>query len=306
MRRRGIALFLRSLDNDYQQRLRDDALAAAQRHGFDLTVLAARNEPNLQAEQIEQSLVESSHGPREAAPMAVLVSPVRDEELGPQAQSAARDGIGWVLLNREGTYLDGLRAKFPEVPVFSVTPDQFEIGRNQAEQAKLLLRAGGSILYLTGPLRTSSAKVRHDGMTQGLGPEHSLTTLEADWTTEGARLALDAWLAEQPPSAAPHLVCAQNDEMALGARQALRDVASRSYRADLSAVPITGCDGSPGFGQKLVKEKRLSATISSPSAAGPAIEWLAKWRDGLGVPPAHVTLPVASFPDLAKLKRLAA
>ena len=52
MRRRGIALFLRSLDNDYQQRLRDDALAAAKRAGFNVTLYAAQNDGARQVAQI--------------------------------------------------------------------------------------------------------------------------------------------------------------------------------------------------------------------------------------------------------------
>jgi ABC-type sugar transport system substrate-binding protein len=90
--------------------------------------------------------------------------------------------------------------------------------------------------------------------------------------------------------------------MALGVRQALRDAASRRGEPDLAALPITGCDGSPGLGQRLVREKRLAATISVPSASGPALEWLARMRDGGERPPAEVILPVSSFPEVAKLR----
>ena len=37
-----------------------------------------------------------------------------------------------------------------------------------------------------------------------------------------------------------------------------------------------------------------------PSAAGPAIEWLGKWRESGQAPPAHLTLPVSSFPELVE------
>jgi hypothetical protein len=39
-----------------------------------------------------------------------------------------------------------------------------------------------------------------------------------------------------------------------------------------------------------------------PSAAGPALEWLARVRDGEGEPPAHLTLAVSSFPELERLQ----
>ena len=57
----------------------------------------------------------------------------------------------------------------------------------------------------------------------------------------------------------------------------------------------------PGFGQRLVKEKRLVATIALPSAAGPAVEWIVRAGDGREHPPEQVTLPVSSFPSLETL-----
>jgi ABC-type sugar transport system substrate-binding protein len=298
MRRRGIALFLRSLDNDYQQRLRDDALVAAKRAGFTVTLHAAQNDAARQIAQIGEVL----EGAEAGQLAAVLVSPVRDEGLEEMARRCARRGIGWVLLNREGGYVEGLRNEASGLPVFGVTPDQDQIGRIQAEQITLLLPRGGHVVCITGPARTSSAQRRLEGMRGRLGSSYRLTVVEADWTTEGSRLALDRWLNEVDVRGLPDVVCAQNDEMALGARQALRELASRRDLPTLATLPITGCDGSPAMGQKMVKGKRLWATVVVPSAAGPAIEWLGKWRESGQAPPAHLTLPVSSFPDLVKIR----
>jgi ABC-type sugar transport system substrate-binding protein len=298
MRRRGIALFLRSLDNDYQQRLRDDALAAAKKMGFEVTLHAAQNDSARQVAQISEALADTvAHGL-----VAVLVSPVRDEALEELARRAAQTGVGWVLLNREGAYVGSLREQVNGVPVFGVTPDQDQIGRIQAEQIALLLPRGGQVLVVTGPARTSSAQRRLEGMRKRVGARHRLTVLEADWTTEGARLALDRWLGDADPQELPALIAAQNDEMALGARQALRDAASLRDIPKLASMPITGCDGSPAVGQKMVRQKRLWATVVLPSAAGPAIEWLARWHEDGLTPPANLTLPVASFPELSKIR----
>lgn len=302
MRRRGIALFLRSLDNDYQQRLRDDALTAGKRFGFTVTVLAAQNDAARQTSQIQAAVDKADAGDL----AAVLVSPVRDEALEGVARATAAAGAGWVVLNREGGYVETLRAEFDGMPIFGVTPDQTGIGHIQAQQLRVLLPRGGRIVCLTGPARTFSAQRRLDGMREALDPDYGLTVLESDWTTEGARLLLDGWLGGVDARELPDAVCAQNDEMALGARQALRDASTRLARPDLAAVPITGCDGSPGLGQRLVREKRLWATVALPSAAGPAVDWLARWRDGGEAPPSHVTLPVSSFPELSKIKPAAA
>lgn len=298
MRRRGIALFLRSLDNDYQQRVRDDALVAGKRFGFTVNPMAAQNDPARQLAQINSALASAD----EADLAAILISPVRDEGLGDLARQAAQAGIGWSLLNREGPYLDSLRDEQPRVPVFCVTPDQRAIGRIQAEQAKALAPRGGTIIAVTGPARTSSSQRRLEGLWGELGPNYALTLLEADWTTEGARLVLDRWLKGLEGPTMPALIAAQNDEMALGARQALRDAASARGLPELVNLPLIGCDGSPGLGQRLVRESRINATITLPSPAGPALERLARFRDTGELPPPQLNLPVASFPAIARLR----
>jgi hypothetical protein len=69
----------------------------------------------------------------------------------------------------------------------------------------------------------------------------------------------------------------------------------------LAEVPVAGVDGSPGFGKRLVKEKRLLATVEVPSAAGPAMQWN-RAGEGWGEhPPSMVTLPVNSVPALHEI-----
>jgi ribose transport system substrate-binding protein len=297
MAREVIGLFLRSLENDYQQRLREDALAKASHLGFRVQVFAAGNDPARQAGQIESALTDVGDNLA-----AMLVSPVFDEALAERARAAAAAGAGWVLLNREAEYLDRLCREFPRVAIFSTTPDQSEIGRLQGRQVRAVLPDGGHVVCVTGPPSTSSARRRIDGMNEELaGGAWKVSLLDGDWTSEGARLVLDAWIQGPGKGEAPAVVCAQNDDMALGARQALRDAGSRTGDSALAEVPVTGCDGSPGFGQRLVREKRLLATVEVPSAAGPAMEWIARVRDGGERPPRLVMLPVSSVPPLHEI-----
>jgi ABC-type sugar transport system substrate-binding protein len=100
----------------------------------------------------------------------------------------------------------------------------------------------------------------------------------------------------------PKAFVAQNDEMALGVRQALRDIESRCDWP-IGGAPIVGCDGAEDFGQRLVQEGRLKATVIMPPGSGAAIEWIACVRKGGDLPPLRVLLPVASFPALSHLKR---
>jgi hypothetical protein len=63
----------------------------------------------------------------------------------------------------------------------------------------------------------------------------------------------------------------QNDNMAMGAREAVE----QSFEAAGKAVPadlrVLGCDGSVAFGARLVIQGKLSATIVVPPVSGPAI-----------------------------------
>src|SRR5688572_1080726 len=174
MPRRGIALFLRSLDNDYQHRLRDDALAAGKKLGFEVRLHWAQNDAAKQADGIAETLASAEAG----SLAAVLVSPVRDEGLEELARRAASAQVGWVLLNREGNYLETLRRESDGVPVFGVTPDQDQIGRIQADQIRALFPKGAHVLTITGPSRTSSAQRRLSAMRSRLGSDYQLTLLE--------------------------------------------------------------------------------------------------------------------------------
>src|SRR4051812_504161 len=70
--RASIALFLRTLANDYQDLLREDCLAAAGRRGYEVTVFSADNDSDRQSRQIRECLAEK--GSRR--PTVVFVSPV--------------------------------------------------------------------------------------------------------------------------------------------------------------------------------------------------------------------------------------
>jgi inositol transport system substrate-binding protein len=298
-----IAIFLRSLDNDYQQRLRDEAVVAAATSAFDVEVATAENDAWKQIAQIGNAVARAGEQAADGGHTALLVSPVRDEWLVDLARAAVRAGLGWVILNREARYLDELRTLAPKRSIFSVNPDQTEIGRIMGRQVRTLRPGSAAVLCVLGPPTTSSANRRLEGMLSELAdPGYEVAMAHADWTSEGARLAVETWL-DGPgrTRGTPDIVVAQNDDMALGARQALRDAASLHARPELAQIPITGCDGSPTVGQRLVREGKLAATIVVPAASRPAVEWLERARNGER-PPQEVVLPVRSFPELSRLR----
>jgi ABC-type sugar transport system substrate-binding protein len=292
-----IGLFLRATDNDYQQRLKEVGLREAKRHGFDIVVESAQNDAALQVTQIRSAIRNAST----TKLAALLVSGVSDEIFPPLVREAAQVGLEWALLH-DGTYIDEIRQQNPGRAIFALTPDQREIGRIHGRQVRTLIGKAGKVLCVTGPLTAVSAQRRLEGLKEVLADGFDLVELNADWTSEGARLVVDRWVSNLSADATlPEMFVAANDEMALGVRQALRDAASRR-NLPLTTAYITGCDGSQTFGQRLVREGRLKATVIMPPASGAAIEWIARARTGSEMPPVRVIQPVTSFPDLSRLK----
>ena len=293
-----IGLFLRSNDNDYQQRLKEVGLREAKKQGFEIVIESAQNDASRQVEQIHAAIKNAST----TKLTAILVSTVRDDVLPELVREAAEAGIDWVLLN-EGMFIDEIRAQYPSRAIFVVTPDQLEIGRIHGRQVRALVGSSGKVLCVTGPLNAVTAMQRLDGLKEILSADFSLTELNADWTSERARMAVARWAANlTSDSELPGMFVAHNDEMALGVRQALRDVASQKD-LPLGAAFITGCDGSQTFGQRLVREGRLKSTVIMTPASGAAIEWIARIRTRSEQPPVRVIQPVTSFPAATSLKR---
>lgn len=292
-KQRLVASFL-SEDQEFQVMQAADARMAADRAGLGLEVLYAENDAVLQIQQLCRFI----HAPAEDRPAAILVETVVGEGLERVARNAARGGIGWVLLNRNVPYLDGLRADHPDLPISMVTTDQTEVGRIQGRQFRALLPKGGSILYLQGPPDTSVAVERLAGMKQAIaGARIEAKVLNGDWTAASAEKAISAWLRlKTSESFHPDLVGCQNDEMAVGARKAIT-----AQRKDWARLPFTGCDGLVDGGQRLVSTRQLTATVVVPSNAGPAVELVARWLATKESPPPRVVLAPRSFPPEAQL-----
>ncbi len=294
-----VGLFLTGL-NDYQERLKEDALKRAKHLGFALDVHLAENDAHRQINQIK-SAIERRAVTRTTA---IMVCPVSENALGAAGRLAVVAGLDWILLNRSADYLEPLRQEFPRQVIFTVLPDQMEIGRIQGYQVRALAPPGERVLCITGRADTWSAGLRLAGLKEIAGGINPISDVDGSWTSEGARRAVDEWLEMQGRKGPIGAFVAQNDDMALGTRQALRDAIAR-WALPLAAVPIIGCDGSPRFGQRLVRERRLACTVAVSSSSGPALDWLHRARTSHEQPPTQVVLPVTSFPPIEELGRQA-
>lgn len=294
--RRTVALCLLDTANEHQQLIEKDARATAERAGLELETYFANGQTTTQVKQIYDCI----HGKAAARTCAIVVMPARDNGLNRVSHDAVRAGLGWICLHRQMDCLNDLRREFPEIPISTVTPDQVEIGRIQGRQFRALLPRGGRMLYVQGNAQSSPARMRLEGMREAIAGSNieAPDVIDGNWIPTDAERMVSGWLRMVMSGKSQlDLIGCQNDLMATGAQKALETVGAYLNRPDLAGIRLTGCDGLPDFGQKMVNEGKLAATIIIPSSGAPALELIAAAMDHGKLPPATVTLSSASYPS---------
>ena len=290
-----VVVGLLSDQQEFQLMQAADARDAAARAGLAVEVVFADNNAVQQIQQLFREI----HAPEGERPAAIITETVTGEGLERVARNAVRAGIGWVLINRSVGYLASLRAERPQLPIANVTVDHEEVGHIQGRQLRVLLPKGGAVLYIQGPSDTSAAIGRLSGSEEAIrGAGIELKLLNGDWTEDSADKAVSTWLRlKTSEGLRPLAIAAQNDAMAVGARRAVR-----AGRKEWAGLPFIGCDGLPEGGQKLVTRGELTATIITPTTAGPAVALVARALAGERTP-AELKLAPRSFPGEEELVR---
>ncbi len=294
---RWLALFIHDFVNKYQLLLRDDAQKAARRFDHTVSVYAAEKDADTQVKQIRSVLNEPEH----RRPSAILVSPVRESSLIGVLSEAVSKGIPWIFLCRWCEAVTSARREHPQVPVFSVSADQSEIGRTQGKILDHLLHPGDELVYIQGPHGTSSVNRRFSATQQELAGLLGVrwSRYNSDWSVDGGHTVMTSWLQTFPSGKIPNfVVCAQNDDMALGARKAIID---SKLAGTIRSPRIVGCDGLPSFGQRLVTEGQFVATVFVPPVAGKAIDELFAALRGGPPPRPEINIGVEAYPRLETL-----
>ncbi len=293
-----LALCLVDPASDLQRLLEAEAQEAARRAGFGIETHFCGNDALAQVRRLRACLKAL------APPKALLVLAVSDHGLADIAREALRAGVSFVFLNRTEDDVEGLRRFAPAgVSAFTVCADEREAGRIQGRQFRLLRPSGGLALYVQGSTRSLAARERTAGMLEAVADSGlEVDRIEAGWTRDEARAAVRRWLdVALPGDLRLDLLGAHSDLIALGAADALRDVAREAKRADLLRVPVCGCDGTASTGQRLVREGVLVSTVILPRSAARAVSLLARLTSSSTLPSALTPLKPASYPDEAAL-----
>jgi ribose transport system substrate-binding protein len=286
-------------DNDYQAEQSESAEQAARKTGVEVQIIHAQNDAITQSTQILKAV----QAPKDLRPDAIIFEPVGGTALPQVARAAASAGIGWVILNRDANYVEELR-KTSTAPLFAISSDHAEIGRIQGRQMAALLRGGGAALYIQGPSENSAAKDRTAGMQETKPANIQVTMLKAQWTQESAQRSVRSWLKlTTSQRAAIDVISAQDDSMAMGARDAFKELPNEDERERWLKLPFTGCDGLPKTGQAWVRSGLLAATVFVPPNTGQAIEMLVDALQNRKMPPERVLTVPVSIPALDGLTR---
>jgi len=292
---RTIGLSLPDEQSEYQRLVRDEALAQAQNAGMKIEAFFAENRVMIQMKQLYNFI----RGNAAEKLGGLIVMPVLHNSLDRFGRDAASASIPLVFLNRRPDHLDELRREFPAIPICFVSPDQSEIGRIQGRQVLSILPRGGAVLVVQGNAASPPAQARLAGMREVVKGSkiQELGVLDGNWNASDADKASSDWLRMMlPVTPRIDLVACHNDLMASGTKRSFSAAAAAMRRADLEKVPFIGCDGLPEFGQRLVRESALRATIVIPPSGGPAVEFIVKALKGIRGP-SEVILPPAPYSE---------
>lgn len=199
---------------------KDGMDAYAEANNIELLWNSAGTDVNTQASQIDQYI--------SAGVDAIVVLPVQADSLEPQVAAAAAAGIPLIDTN---TSLNS------EMLAGSVQPDDVAAGEQEARMMMEELGGKGNIVILQGVLGGSGQLNRSIGIEKVLAEYPDVKVLAQDtanWKRDEAVNKMSNWISAFGDDIDG--VIAQNDDMGLGALQALRE-------AGITGVPIVGVDG---------------------------------------------------------------
>ncbi|SDS77318.1 substrate-binding domain-containing protein [Microlunatus soli] len=194
--------------------------AYAKANNIELAWNSANLDVSTQADQVDQLI--------NAKVDAIVIVPVQANSLQPQVAAAKSAGIPIIAVNAE---LDN-----PDISG-DVQPDDVKAGAEEMQMMADKLGGKGNIVVLQGPLGQSGQINRQKGIDQVLKKYPKIKVLAQDtanWKRDEAVNKTKNWLSAHGDDIDG--VVSQNDDMGLGALQALKE----SGRKD---VPIVGIDG---------------------------------------------------------------
>ncbi|GAA1407887.1 D-ribose ABC transporter substrate-binding protein [Glutamicibacter uratoxydans] len=232
-----VTLAVSTLNNPFFVDLRDGAQAEADALGVKLSVVDAQNDSATQANQLATAATNGAQG--------VIINAVDTETAEAGLAPVVKANLPIVAVDRS--------VGNTKIASF-VASDNVAGGEQAAKALADSLDGKGKIIVLEGVPGASATNERGEGFTKGLAGYPDIKVVSKQTANFDRAEALDVVtnLMQSNPDAAG--VLAMNDEMALGAIQALGAKAGKD-------VKVVGFDGTED-GFKAVKDGTLLATIA--------------------------------------------
>ncbi len=193
--------------DQFLQKVADGITAEAKAKGVEVTIVAAEEKTDVQLGQVENFVSQKVDG--------IIVVPVDTDAAGPMTDAATAAGIPLVYVNRRPSDL-------PEgVPY--VGSDSLYAGTVEMEALAKLAGGKGNVVILQGDPANEAAQLRTKGCNDVVAknPGMKVTKTQAgNWYREKGLSITENWLQSGDQI---DVICANNDEMALGAIQALKN-----------------------------------------------------------------------------------
>jgi erythritol transport system substrate-binding protein len=231
--------------NPYWKAEIDTAESEAKKLGYKTTVEAHLNDPDKQNQFIDAAISKKVK--------AIILDPAGADESVGAVKKATDAGIPVLLVNAEIAKQGVAKSQ-----IVSNNAQGATLGAQQWAKA---LGGKGTYVELYGDPTDNNAKVRSDGYAQVLSQFPKIKRVQketANWDRAQGKQKMETMLRAHPNITG---VISGNDEMALGAIQALKDAGK------LSKVKVLGFDGSQDA-VDAVKRGDLVATVLQPIVRG--------------------------------------
>lgn len=212
----GITLY--SLKNEFTVRIANAAEAKAKELGIELVVYDGNYDPSTQISQVETMISDGCDG--------IILNPQDAEACAPCVDKAVAAGIPIVGVNT--------RVESENLTSYVGSQDVMA-GEMEMQKIADLIGGKGNIVIIEGPMGQSAQIERRKGIENILEEYPDIKVLAektANWSRSEGMTVMENWLQAFDEIDA---VVAENDEMALGAREAVK--------AAGKDIPAIGVDG---------------------------------------------------------------
>lgn len=236
-----LTLAVSTLNNPFFITLRDGAQAAADEAGVTLEVVDAQNDAATQQNQLANASTQGVD--------AVLINPVDSEAAAAAVTPVLDADIPVIAVDRsvEGKEVNS-----------TVSSDNVAGGRQAAEALAEAMGGEGQVIVLQGVAGTSASRDRGQGFEEGIAEYPDIEVVAMQPANFDRAQGLDVATNLLESNAEVTGIFAENDEMALGALQALGDRAGQD-------VFVVGFDGTDD-GLQAVADGTMVATIAQQPA----------------------------------------